>query len=107
MSNMLSWAEEELKRYNFDFYGDNMNKAVRASSFGLVNGELTNAAETASELKITGRKKIARAAALPLKLPFNITAINKLNIVITAQSLAVVPSVFNSSTGKSASTVNA
>lgn len=28
MSNMLSWAEEELKRYNFDFYGDNMNKAV-------------------------------------------------------------------------------
>jgi len=28
MSNMLKWAEEELKRYNFDFYGDNMNKAV-------------------------------------------------------------------------------
>ena len=28
MSNMLSWAEDELKRYGFDFYGDNMNKAV-------------------------------------------------------------------------------
>lgn len=28
MSSMLKWAEEELKRYNFDFYGDNMNKAV-------------------------------------------------------------------------------
>ena len=40
-------------------------------------------------------------------MSFNITAINKLNIVITAQSLAVVPSVFNNSTGKSASTVNA
>jgi hypothetical protein len=25
---MLEWAEDELKRYNFDFYGDNMNKAV-------------------------------------------------------------------------------
>ena len=28
MSSMLEWAEEELKRYNFDFYGDKMNKAV-------------------------------------------------------------------------------
>lgn len=28
MSSMLDWAEEELKRYDFDFYGDNMNKAV-------------------------------------------------------------------------------
>ena len=28
MSSMLKWAEDELKRYNFDFYGDNMNKAV-------------------------------------------------------------------------------
>ena len=28
MSSMLDWAEEELKRYNFDFYGDDMNKAV-------------------------------------------------------------------------------
>ena len=28
MSSMLDWAEEELKRYNFDFYGDSMNKAV-------------------------------------------------------------------------------
>lgn len=28
MSSMLEWAEEELKRYDFDFYGDNMNNAV-------------------------------------------------------------------------------
>lgn len=28
MSSILDWAEEELKRYDFDFYGDNMNKAV-------------------------------------------------------------------------------
>ena len=26
--SMLKWAEEELKRYDFDFYGDNMNKDV-------------------------------------------------------------------------------
>lgn len=28
MSSIVDWAEEELKRYDFDFYGDNMNKAV-------------------------------------------------------------------------------
>lgn len=28
MSDMMSWAEEELKRYGDTFYGDEMNKAV-------------------------------------------------------------------------------
>lgn len=28
MSSIVDWAEEELKRYDFDFYGDNMDKAV-------------------------------------------------------------------------------
>lgn len=42
MSNMLSWAEEELKRYNFDFYGDNMNKAVLEVLKTLVDQGHTN-----------------------------------------------------------------
>lgn len=28
MLSMLAWAEKELKRYDFDFYGDKMDKAV-------------------------------------------------------------------------------
>ena len=35
--SMLEWAEEELKRYDFDFYGDNMNKAVLEVLETLVN----------------------------------------------------------------------
>jgi hypothetical protein len=42
MSDMLTWAEEELKRYNFDFYGDNMNKAVLEVLKTLVDQGHTN-----------------------------------------------------------------
>jgi len=42
MSDMLTWAEEELKRYNFDFYDDNMNKAVLEVIKTLVDQGHTN-----------------------------------------------------------------
>ena len=42
MSSMLEWAEEELKRYDFDFYGDNMDKAVLEVLKTLVDQGHTN-----------------------------------------------------------------
>jgi len=42
MSDMLTWAEDELKRYNFDFYGDDMNKAVLEVLKTLVDQGHTN-----------------------------------------------------------------
>lgn len=37
MADMLSWAEKELETYNFDFYGNMMNKAVLEVLQTLVN----------------------------------------------------------------------
>ena len=63
--------------------------------------EASNAKLTASEFNTTGRKKIALTTPRPLKLPFSITATNKLKIVITAVLTIVFQAVVANPTGKS------